>query len=179
MTSYLNYSHKPGTVNQGNQAHNSSNAIKFPSKNIKLDIGVFAECYPDTFKAYLDWQIIELIKQGNKVTIYAHGAWDDIIDPEVIQYNLHKKVVRYPSTLKDLPRTLFSLRFSKIAWYLYVTRVVWNQPVSFKKKIVNALRAATLKVHHDVCLINNLATAGYFTFIKDLFPSSCIMLYYN
>ncbi len=148
---------------------------------MQLNIGIFAEYYPNTFKPYIDWQILEFMKQGHKVTIYAHSAWDKIIDQEVIQYNLHKKVIRYPSTLKTLPKILHSLRPLKIPWYFHVAKIIQTKmdDLSLKKKIIATFRGFVLSPYHDVCLINDLATASYFTFIKDLLPNSCVAVYYH
>jgi len=64
-------------------------------------------------------------------------------------------------------------------WSAHLVKKVWNQNNSFKKSLVIAFRAASIQSQHDVFLINDLATASHFTFIKNMFPSSCVAVCFH
>lgn len=148
-----------------------------------MRIFVFIERYPNPYKPYIDAQLVEFLRLGHEVQVFAGGAYRETVHQEVLRYKLAERTAYYPETLKDLPRHLLPalIRLMRAPGTM-LSRIRHCQAPgkSLKSILMAAARMLVMPVHApDLCLVHNLSTVAYFTFLPACYPNSRIVMYYH
>ncbi len=148
-----------------------------------MKIYIFNEHYPSPFKPYFTTQFEQFLKDKHKLRIFALGHHPGQIESKVINLGLDKITSYLPTTLHSLPRFFYKSIISflrnpekRIPAALKVT--VPN--LSFKRNITNIIRMLQLPLSPpDLCLVHNLLTMRSLIFLRNLYPSTPVALYYH
>jgi colanic acid/amylovoran/stewartan biosynthesis glycosyltransferase WcaL/AmsK/CpsK len=146
-------------------------------------IYIFAEHYPTPYKPQFDSEFAYFIRQGHEIKIFAAGRYTSTIHPRVQSYGLDKKTSLFPTTLKTLPRFFGPLCYRLIRSPKMCLRRIFsvydsNQPL--KKKFLRFARVLTLpEATPELCYIHNIATADAIDFLRLIYPSSRVVMYFH
>lgn len=148
-----------------------------------MRIHVYIERYPNPYKPYIDAQLVEFLRLGHELMIFAGGAYRGTIHQEVVNHRLEEKTRYYPETLKDLPKhflpSLFSLISAPIKRLSRIYRSV-EMRRSFKFNLMSIARMLVLPTQPpDLCLIHNLSTAASFSFLPAYYPKCRVVMYFH
>jgi glycosyltransferase involved in cell wall biosynthesis len=148
-----------------------------------MRIYVFAEHYPNPYKPWIDTQLIELLRAGHDVRVLAEASYTSTIHDEVIANGLLERTSHYPSVLRTLPShagRLAGALATRLPSRLARVPRVWDGRLSPKLNALAVARAWLLPDQApDICYIHNLVTASRLTFLKDLYPSARVCLYFH
>ena len=147
-----------------------------------MRIYLFIEHYPNPYKPYIDAQIVQLIKLGHEVSIFAGGAYMSTIHPDVHVYGLLEKTAYCPTNLSSLPSHLgkMSSIFDNPALAIRRIRIAGGMRRGGKETMLMATRALCLpRTAPDLCLIHNLATAARFAFLSRCYPNCRVAMYFH
>lgn len=152
-----------------------------------MKIYAFVEHYPSAYKAYYDTQFAELVRKGNDLYIFAIGRLDLILDGKVTEYRLHQRTrYFYPDDLRSMPtlmpqllRSLAErprLRVRSAVRLLHSARA----PRGAKNLVKAVARMLTLPNDPpDLCLVNSHRTMALLPWLKDLYSTARVALYYH
>lgn len=148
-----------------------------------MRVHLFIEHYPNPYKPWIDTQLVQMIKAGHDVRIFAFGAYTSTLHDEVRQYGLLDRTGYLPGTLRGLrrhgPRALTRLVSSPAQELRRVGRSI-GAASGAKHSLLVAARALCLPAEApDVCYVHNLATAALLTFLKRLYPTTRVCLYFH
>jgi glycosyltransferase involved in cell wall biosynthesis len=148
-----------------------------------MRIYVFAEHYPNPYKPWIDTQLVELLRAGHDIRVLAEASYTSTINEEVRAHGLLERTSHYPSTVRTL--TTHAGRLAGAALTALPRRIgqagrVWHGGVSPKLNALAVARAWLMPDEApDVCYIHNLVTASRLTFLKDIYPSARVCLYFH
>jgi colanic acid/amylovoran biosynthesis glycosyltransferase len=148
-----------------------------------MRIYVFIERYPNPYKPYIDAQLVEFLRLGHEVMIFAGGAYRGTVHQEVLSYRLEEKARYYPETLKDLPKHFLASMFRLIsAPTKRLTRIYRSvdKNRSLKFNLMAIARMLVLPTQPpDLCLIHNLSTVASLSFLPAYYPESRVVMYFH
>lgn len=148
-----------------------------------MRVYLFIEHYPNPYKPWIDTQLVQLLRAGHEVRILAEASFTSTIHPEVREWRLQEKTSYYPATLKGLRRDGPSALTSLIGGGPRQLRraAAAMRGVAFGKlKLLAATRALLMPSDApDVCYIHNLVAASRLTFLRRVYPSCKLCLYFH
>jgi len=148
-----------------------------------MHIYIFAEHYPNYFKPYLDTQFVQFLRDKYEVSIFAFGKWDRVTSEVVERHRLQRRTHYLPNTLKTLPRFFASIIVSVLKNPVQRIRSICqilDPSVHWKRNLMNVARMLLLPLAEPpLCLVHNLATATYLSFLRRFYPRSRCVLYYH
>lgn len=148
-----------------------------------MRIYVIIERYPNPYKPYIDTQVVEFLRLGHDVTIFAGGAYRNTIHAEVRRYRLEERARYYPETLKDLPKhllpSLFRLSRAPVSRFCRMRQAI-EKSWSPKFRLMAMARMLALpETAPDLCLVHNLSTVASFPFLTRYYPESRVVMYFH
>lgn len=148
-----------------------------------MRIYVFIERYPNPYKPYIDAQLVEFLRLGHEVEVFAGGAYRGTVHQEVLTHRLEEKTKYYPETLKDLPKYILTILFHLVrrpaAMTSRIRRCV-KKDAPLKSRLMAIARMLVIPVQSpDICLIHNLSTVASFSFLPACYPESRVVMYFH
>jgi colanic acid/amylovoran biosynthesis glycosyltransferase len=148
-----------------------------------MRVYLFIEHYPNPYKPWIDTQLVQLIRAGHEVRIFAEASFTSTIHDEVRAYDLHAKTSYYPATLRALQRDALPAVKRGVADPIRQFRraqAAAGHGSSPKRQLLDATRALLLPIEApDLCYVHNLVTASRLTFLKRLYPQTRICMYFH
>lgn len=146
-----------------------------------MRIDVYTEHFPNTYKPYFDTQFARLLEDGHTLRIFAFGKFDAALSARARAYHLPERTRYVPETLRDLKgfapqlaRALASPRAVSRA------KVVGHGGRTRRQRAGDLARALRLPDDApDLILIHNLVTAKSYPFLRALYPSARVALYFH
>ena len=62
----------------------------------------FLEYYPNPYKPSIDTELVELLRSGHDVTVFAHCAYTSTLHDAFVEHNLQARTRCFPATLRHL-----------------------------------------------------------------------------
>jgi len=148
-----------------------------------MRVYLFIEHYPNPYKPWIDTQIVQLLRAGHDVRVFAEASFTSTIHDEVREWRLSERTSYYPATLKGLkrhaPRAAGRLITGLPGAGVRAVRAAGAAP-SLKHGLLFATRALLLpREAPDVCYIHNLVAASRLTFLRRLYPNARLCLYFH
>lgn len=149
-----------------------------------MRIYVFLDLYPSLYKPYFDTQLEQFLADGHEVEIFAFGCHrNEPVEAKVVALGLDRATRYLPSTLRTIPqyllRCLFGFSSRPFARLLSLTRI-FDGNRSNKENLLCLVRAVLLPIEApDVCLVHNLTTQVRVPFLRALYPTARVAMYYH
>jgi len=147
-----------------------------------MRIYAFTQYYPSTFKPYFDTQFAQLVRDGHELTVFAHGRQGHEVNEPVARYGLDALTRRYPTTLRTAPAFLpraAGRTLRNPAGVLECVRAA-DPAKRLKERMMATLRMLSLPAERpDLCLVHDLTTAVWFTWLRMLYPGVPVAMYYH
>jgi colanic acid/amylovoran biosynthesis glycosyltransferase len=147
-----------------------------------MRIYAFTQYYPSTFKPYFDTQFAQLVRDGHELTVFAHGRQGGEVNEPVARYGLEARIRRYPTTLHTglafLPQAAGRTLLDPGGALRSVRAMDGGKQLN--RRLMNTLRMLTLpREQPDLCLVHDLTTAVWFTWLRSLYPGVPVAMYYH
>ena len=147
-----------------------------------MRIYAFTQLYPSTFKPYFDTQFAQLVRDGHELTVFSHGRQADEVNEPVVRYGLEALIRHYPTTLRTgpafLPRAAGRTLQDPGGVLRSVRAIEPAKPL--KERLMTTLRMLSLpRERPDLCLVHDLTTAIWFTWLRSLYPGVPVAMYYH
>ncbi len=147
-----------------------------------MRIYAFTQYYPSTFKPYFDTQFAQLVRDGHELTVFSHGSQGDEVNEPVVRYGLEALIRHYPTTLRTgpafLPRVAGQTLQDPGGLLRSVRATEAAKPL--KERLMNTLRMLSLpRERPDLCLVHDLTTATWFTWLRSMYPGVPVAMYYH
>lgn len=144
-----------------------------------MRIYVFSEHYPTPYKPYIDTQLVYLLERGHDVRVFAEAQYTSTVHDEVRAWHLQERTAYYPATLMGLRRDgLRALSRLSVRRAARVGHAIRGLPA--KQALLVATRALLLPDEvPDLCYIHNLLTASRLLFLKRIYPSTRVLMYFH
>ena len=154
-----------------------------PTPTRPLRVYLFIEHYPNPYKPWIDTQVVQMLRAGHDVRIFAMGAYTSTLHDEVRENDLLARTSYLPGTLRGLKahgvRLVLRLLSSPRQQAHRVSAAVRGTS-SPKQQLLVASRTLCLPdVEPDVCYIHNLVSAAVLTFLHRLYPKTRVCLYFH
>ena len=143
----------------------------------------FLEYYPNPYKPSIDTELVELLRSGHDVTVFAHGAYTTTLHDAFVEHNLQARTRYYPATLRHLarhgPKALGRFLESPLEQTRRARRVT-KRPGNAKSQLINVVRGWLFPVESpDLCYVHNLVTAAQLIFLRELYPQARLCMYFH
>lgn len=147
-----------------------------------MRIYAFTQYYPSTFKPYFDNQFAQLVRDGHELTVFAHGRQGAEVNEPVARYGLESRTRRYPTTLHTAPPFLPRAAARALpdpSGALRLLRLT-DPGKPLKERLLGTLRMLSLpRERPDLCLVHDLTTATWFTWLRAVYPGVPVAMYYH
>jgi glycosyltransferase involved in cell wall biosynthesis len=147
-----------------------------------MRIYAFTQYYPSTFKPYFDTQFAQFLRDGHELTVFSHGRQGEEVNEPVVRYGLEALIRHYPTTLRTgpafLPRAAGHTLQDPGGLLRSVRAIEPAKPL--KERLMNTLRMLSLpRERPDLCLVHDLTTATWFTWLRSMYPGVPVAMYYH
>ncbi len=147
-----------------------------------MRIYAFTQYYPSTFKPYFDTQFAQLVRDGHELTVFAHGRQGHEVNEPVARFGLESRTRRYPTMLHTAPPFLPRAAARALpdpAGALRLLRAT-DPDKPLKGRLMDTLRMLALpRERPDLCLVHDLTTATWFTWLRTMYPGVPVAMYYH
>lgn len=143
----------------------------------------FLEYYPNPYKPSIDTEVVELLRCGHDVTVFAHGAYTSTLHDAFVQNDLSTRTRYYPATLRHLgrhgPRAIGNV-LANPRVQLSRARRVFRSSSPAKEHVMNVFRTWLFPIEPpDLCYVHNLVTAAQLRFLRHLYPGTKLCMYFH
>lgn len=148
-----------------------------------MRIYAFAEHYPSPYKPYHDTQFAQFVRGGHSLRLFALGRHDGELSRVVRELALGELVQTLPGTLRQLPRSTFSI-LGRVAQSPAEARrraaAAARVGPSLKSRLMNAASAVCLPDEAPaLCLVHNLVMQAKLQFLSRVYPSALVACWYH
>lgn len=149
----------------------------------KQSVYFFVKYYPNPFKPFLETQLAQLIRDGHSVRLFALGTWNLPQSDKAQAHGFARLLTYLPSTarsaLRMIPAALRNLVRTPQARSSRARRV-WRRRKRIKQRLLDVQRTLLMPLAApDICLVHDLATLRYLTFLRTAYPSTRVALYFH
>lgn len=145
-------------------------------------IYAFANYYPSTYKPYYDMHFSSLLEMGHDLKILATKPLDTVEYPKLLHPRLLDVVDYFPADeLRGVPSSLAkSIRAIIDSGWRKTALAVAKSESTRKGALKSFARALSLpRTPPDICIIHGHGTLFLVPWLKTLYPSASIALYYH